>query len=846
MMISPLRPIALSMSVLLILLSAGCGKKHPGRSDAQIQNADGTQSSVRGGWITVGYGDLIDPKEIVRTGQSLASAVKDPHLRGAVQPFVDRFSALLQPALEMIRGPDKLPYRDVAEFFPRGSPQPAWVALARGGRLFVSTDENGHARLFLPGDDPQQAYSLYYPVVRHALSLMVPGDGSSLSVEIYAYQNRYETSELLLNLRPYAFNAASFTSTKAAIDLGRLAGFLASGCEIQGATLRRKDGFLLYGKTAIPTTLAQNKVDLSDLAVAYRAVFHAGDNAAFVSLDPHSDPTKVTVNFGGFLDDTRVGSVVLEADKRFKTITSGLDPNSHKDQRREMRARLASFFSAGERELAQGDFSGRGTWIGTRFWYYPDAIGVDTDLNNEYAVITSPRFTADAERSREDFRSRDDFERMKREHLSPAIRESIDDLNANYPRYATVFPELQELCTVARLMGICSWLAKAKVNWLDFDDLLRVQLPACETEKERTQLMAVTVASRDGSRTLTGGNAQVVFLGDILDKTVADYFSSTANVALYLQAGKEHAPPPDQFIEAQAQGLFTKYRNQKVRDMIASKEQIEKLVCYAASRVPSPKEAALSAAKAGVAAEQGKLERISAQVERTKSLMPLKENPNYNRWVDAYNALIEQYEAERTRLNGLIDQYNNEAGGMKTAMILEIGGGINLEPENFAVRAVPSSVKLDAFKSAASHSLAPPKDNMGKPALMNSRDVPSMRIAETKRIGKTWVLSSPTDGSSSSSSKSSAKADHGKAVWAINSASGNSWRECAVNGDSSAREKSYDGEKKELQVATFAGTRLESFIVGTADSSNRITFHKSDRRNVLPPQNPPAWYSSGP
>ena len=847
MMISPLRSVALSVCLFLVLLTGGCSKKHPGRSEAKSEIADGAQTSVPGDWITVGYGNLLDPNEIIRTGQRLPSAVKDPHLRAAVQPFVDRFSALLQPALEMIRGPDKLPYRDVAEFFPHGSPQPAWVALARGGRLFVSTDENGHARLFLPGDDPQQAYALNYSIVRHALALMVPVDGSALSVEIFAYQNRYETSELLLNLRPYEFKATSFNAKKSALDLGRLAGFIASGCEIEGATLRHTDGFVLYGKTSLPATLAQNKMDLSDLAVAYRAVFHAGDNAAFVSLDPHSDPTKVTVNFGGFLEDTRVGSVVLEADKRFKTITSGLDPNSHKDQRGTMRAHLSSFFSAGERELGQGDFSGRGTWIGTRFWYYPDAIGVDADLNNEYAVITNPRFTADAERSREDFRSRDDFERMKRERLSPAIRESIDDLNANYPRYATAFPELQELCTVARLMGICSWLAKAKVNWLDFDELLRVQLPACETEKERTQLMAATIAYGEGKHALSNaGNAQVVFLGDLLDKTVADYFPSPESVALYLQAGKEHASPPDPFSEAQAEGLFTKYRNKKVRDMIASKEQVQKLVYYAASRVPKPKEAAFFTAKTALTAQRGKLERVSAQVEQAKRLRPAQENPNYNRWVDAYNTLIDQQEAERNKLNALVDLYNSQAGAMHTTMILEIGGGINLEPESFAVRSVRSSEKLDAFKGAVSRSSPPSTNNVPKLSLINSRDALPMRVADTKRIGKAWIFSSPADGSSSASSKTSAKADDGRAVWAVSTASGAAWRECVVNGKALITEKSYDGEKKELQVAKFAGKRLESLIVGTADSPRRITFHKSERHNVLPPQNPPAWYSSGP
>jgi len=427
-----------------------------------------------------------------------------------------------------------------------------------------------------------------------------------------------------------------------------------------------------------------------------------------------------------------------------------------------MRERLSSFLSAGERELRQGNFRGGGTWIGTRFWYYPDAIGIDTDLNNEYAVITNPRFTAEAERSREDFLSRDDFERMKKERLSPAIRESIDDLNANYLLYADAFPELQELCTVARLMGICSWLAKAKVNWLDMDDLLRVEVPACETEKEKTQLMAVTMTRGEGGP--NAENTEVVFLSNILDQKVADYFLTAANVTVYLQGEKEQTSPPDPLSEAQAQSLFAKYRNHKVRDMVTTKEQVEKLVMYAANRLPNPKEAGLSAAKAALTAEERKLESLSAQIERAKSLMPTKENPDYNRWVDAYNISIDQYEAQRARTNAFVARFNNQAG-MKTAMILEIGGGINLDPDNFAIRSVASSEKLDAFKRAVARSPAP-KENRRTQTLVSSRDLPSVRIVETKKIGKTWISTSPS-GSSSASSKSHAKADDGTAVWAM-------------------------------------------------------------------------------
>jgi hypothetical protein len=328
------------------------------------------------------------------------------------------------------------------------------------------------------------------------------------------------------------------------------------------------------------------------LAVAYRAVFHAGDNEAFISLDPNKDPTKATVNFGGFLENTRLGSVVLEADKRFKTITSGLDPNSSRDLRNYTRNHVPSFLSVAERDLLSGEQSANGQWIVTRFWYYPDAIGVDSDLNWEYAVITNPRFTADAERGREDFASPEEFERKKRNTLSPSIRENIDDLNRNYTQYAQAFPEIAELVTVARLLGLCSWLFKAQPGWLDCDELLSVELPPCKTDVERTQLIAATFFSHPKSempdRHRIAAESMVVFLSPILEQTVKEVFQSAANIVKYLSSDIDPSTADRAKIDSEAARLFSQYQNRKVRDMLHTKRDVELLAAYAARKVDVP------------------------------------------------------------------------------------------------------------------------------------------------------------------------------------------------------------------------------------------------------------------
>ncbi|MGO8944021.1 MAG: hypothetical protein ACLQJ7_10150 [Syntrophobacteraceae bacterium] len=97
---------------------------------------------------------------------------------------------------------------------------------------------------------------------------------------------------------------------------------------------------------------------------------------------------------------------------------------------------------------------------------------------------------ADAERSQDDFASPEEFEKKKSATLSPSIRRNIDHLNLNYSQYANAFSELKELTTVARVMGISSWLRKASPGWLDLDTLLSVELPPLATPREKTQLVS--------------------------------------------------------------------------------------------------------------------------------------------------------------------------------------------------------------------------------------------------------------------------------------------------------------------------------------------------------------------
>ena len=781
-------------------------------------------------WQTISYADLLDKEAIVRTGQRLGLVLHDGSMRNAVQPFVDHYSKLLPDAIEFIKGPDRTPCHSVLDFFSQTGRQPAWVAILRGGRIHIVTDDNNHAKVFLLGDDPQQAYSQNYSVVRHCLSMLSDVAKGEITVDVFAYHNDYGDAELRLNSKPYSFRANAFEPRNQIVDLEALSAFLAERPEIQGAQLKKGQGLILYGNEGPKPTIAGHPVELSDLAVAYRAVFHAGDNEAFVSLDPNNDPTKVRVNFGGFLENTRLGSVVLEADKRFKTISSGLDPISFRDLRNFTRNHVPSFLSTSERSFLSGEQLATNKWIGTRFWYYPDAIGVDSDLNWEYAVLTNPRFTADAERSREDFGSRDEFELKKQNTLSQSIRESIAHLNENYDQYAQAFPEIMELSTVARLMGLCSWLFKAKPNWLDLDELLEVELPACETEIERTQLITVSLFSYPGSEKLARDrvieDSKVIILSPMLDKNVNEIFPSPEDIIKYLSGETEPSIPEHSMFSLKASRLFDQYQYNKVRDILRTQQDVERFAAYAASRIDDPVFVAAINLEAQINADGTALTDLNSTIKQIKRQMDVEtSSEDYNVWVDRHNQVVDEFETIRGRWMRNIEKYKSLK--LSVSRITEIAGGINLESSHFAIRQNNSSPKLIEFESQI------PKISFRWTDIGNSkkwirsdstaRSVipvrPRTKIRELMAAAdqiKRWVSTEPRDGS---------------------------WKSAVRLDTKRAQEKSYDAQNQTLQVADFSAGQLQSLIIVKRDTQGKIVFRRAERGHILPPQDPPVWYS---
>ena len=839
--------VACVSGLIIYALSNGNG----GKADSQTTPNWTNTPAGTGQWVSASYKDLVDTSQIVRSGQTLGEVLlrvdRQTHLRGSVQPFLTSFSSLLPHVLDISGSPAGRPYVEVERRFPPGSQQPAWVAILRSGTIKVYFDGQEKVRAFLLGNDPRESYQRDYGIIRHVLQGLLPNAASSaLSVEVFAYKNDYARQELILNLASCSFTSDSFPppQNRIPLDLVGLQAFFERQGVLEGGQLDPRAGLELFASKTAQSPTEEPGVSLADFAVVYRAVFHAGDNEAFVSLDPHRDPTKVTVNFGGLLEDTRVGAVVLDADKRFKTITRGVDPDSMSDVRGFVRTRIPSFLTSTERKLMM-PVSKEGKWVGTRFWYYPESVVVDADFDYSMAAIRKAQFTADAERSRSDFETPEQFEQFKAVSLSPAIRQSIDHLNTHYPEYAAVFPELRQLNSVARLFGICAWLQRAKAANVDLDALLSVSLPSHTTERERVQrvtsshvatikgpsLDAIDVASRIQLTNHTGS----------LSQSVDAVFGGWKGIAEFLCF--VHGTDPKEYARyrQEARSLHAETRDYAITALIKNPKDLEAMAEFLFTKV-QPDIPVLTRLKNTIAGQRTRLEATEGEIDSIKTILVRRvDNTNaravaaYDAQVRQHNALVEKYESLRVSLNATVEKYNALSASASARGIVGIGGGIALEPGSFTVNANGRAATVSRLRSMVKHIRTEWTVFDDGTQWIKSRSSGHGGALATARIDAKWKCDNKHAAAASYSSPTGR-------YWFSLRGAGTQWRDQLTASDGRSVCRLGDVSANVLHVATFNVATIDSYIIGTKENSGRIVFTRSNRTDILSPQAPPAWY----
>ena len=104
----------------------------------------------------------------------------------------------------------------------------------------------------------------------------------------------------------------------------------------------------------------------------------------------------------------------MEADKLFKTLGTGLCPNTLKVVKSRFTQAVPNFLTEDERSIL---ITSSETHQRIRYWFYPDNIGTVT--NGSIGVIDNWQFLADAERM------------DTKVKIDSAVRETIGHLNQN-------------------------------------------------------------------------------------------------------------------------------------------------------------------------------------------------------------------------------------------------------------------------------------------------------------------------------------------------------------------------------------------------------------------------------
>ena len=593
-------------------------------------------------WVSISYGDLVNKSILTHSGETVAEVIRKipqytDDTKGLVQSYLEPYSILCHDVLLAYSQPDTMPLINIIDLYPVGSEQPTWASLFREGHYQLYYNDH-IIRVFLKGRNSARSFEKYFSVIRHPLMDVINSSREKIErVEVYSFSNDYASTEIRLNLTPtiYPTNEIDLASTKKSIDLRSIDDFLKMGVTLEAVEVDEANELYFYGRKSEKQSIAGRQLSLADIAVVYRSIFHYGNNAPYISLDTDEDNRYAKVNFGGHLENTLVGDVVLEADKLFKTLSTGIDPNTHEIIKRNITKKVPGFVTEDERSLAEG--MGKGS-MQIRYWFYPDSIGTVTDGN--IGAVLKNQFLADIERM------------DVKMDAGNSVRETIDHLNRNFSKYEAAEETFKELSTVGRIMALVNWLKAMNIdNRIDLDNLLSVRLPAFATPQKTKKMLAITaLAYPEYDRpnfNYIRNNSKVYYISHLLDaqgprdsddqhlRVASEYFSSIEM--------SELAP--------------LSYNDLKTRIDLYEK-RIER------------RENKIESKKKHIAGLESSLNRYNS-----------KEVDRYNLAIDEYNDLL-------VAQSNLIDHYNskiNQLNGMRmvSRCITSVGGGINLRPAAF-------------------------------------------------------------------------------------------------------------------------------------------------------------------
>ena len=520
----------LAWTVLVVLLASAFARDAIGQEPALPD------------WIEVGYGELVDLRqpshsgEPVETllrrlgGRALSAAADRPAdfaTHRLLDPLLEPYAFVLPDALDSLSSTRGTFFVEVGSLWPPAAAQPAWVELLRARRFLVESDGAGQLRLFLPwSGNPasatessaaaRAAYGDAWPVLRHVLAAerrrLAEGKKElpALDVLVYPYVHRPARALFLLGTQPARMTVEETRpeGTRPPLNIDGLRQFLKSGLLLEGARIEQNGSLRWLGsRKGAAARILGRPVELADLAVAYRAVFHGGLAEPYMSLDKGYWPQTSVVNYGGRLRDTALGMVSLLCDIRFKTFSQGIDIRTGSDMRETLRGRLPGFMTHLE-HLAYDERSARTATQQTRLWFYPDKVDLTVSAQGDVLVLRKVRMSAASERF--------DAGSPAAGDVPPWTRATVAAINTEYDGLSDFFPEMADLDNVVRVLSLFTWLRHVEAGGHlvpELDSLLSVELPQQPTPRTLPQLLAFNALPQPG----TDGAVEVLERLDVVE-----------------------------------------------------------------------------------------------------------------------------------------------------------------------------------------------------------------------------------------------------------------------------------------------------------------------------------------
>jgi hypothetical protein len=325
-------------------------------------------------------------------------------------------------------------------------------------------------------------------------------------------------------------------------------------------------------------------------------------------------------------------------------------------------------------------------------------------------------------------------------------------------------------------------------------------------------------------------------LGADLERTVAEVFPQTEELAGFLcrAAGKTKEGRP--LFADRARQLLNVAGNTKVKTLIKSKSDLEAFAETVGEAADFPLPEPFRTLKEQIGERQKKLDDLKTRIEASRQR--IEGGNSTAALVSAHNGLVDEYNREAEQANAAIRRVESMDFG--TRMICEIGGGIDLGPEQFSIRPVAGSPALDAFR-ATSRVAGTDWTRVGEgPRWLRSASRSGVTAFRNELPKSMWEAT----GRSSEGGIAQEQLTSGQdlVVWVQREVAVGTWRDLAKLEDGTWRERYFDGQAQELREASYKSNRPVESIVAKRVGPDRVVFGKTEPRGLVPPKEPPVWW----